>query len=107
MTPVSAAFPLAKLEDVRRRYRFVVLGYVVMLEHIHLLVRAGAGESVGSDADVLRLEGCVPERGLELSTRAARRSQQGVGETLLEPGTPAGCSACSAASLQSWAREMG
>jgi putative transposase len=26
------------LEEVRRRYRFVVLGYVVMPEHFHLLV---------------------------------------------------------------------
>jgi REP element-mobilizing transposase RayT len=26
------------LKNIRRRYRFVVLGYVVMPEHIHLLV---------------------------------------------------------------------
>jgi putative transposase len=26
------------LEDVRRRYRFAVLGYVIMPEHVHLLV---------------------------------------------------------------------
>jgi putative transposase len=29
---------LEVLEDVRRRYRFVVVGYVVMPEHIHLLL---------------------------------------------------------------------
>ena len=29
---------LTALEQVRRRYRFVVVGYVVMPEHIHLLV---------------------------------------------------------------------
>ncbi len=29
---------LALLEQVRRRYRFVVLGYVVMPEHVHMLV---------------------------------------------------------------------
>ena len=26
------------LEQTRQRYRFVVVGYVVMLEHVHLLV---------------------------------------------------------------------
>lgn len=26
------------LEEVRQRYRFVVVGYVVMPEHIHLLI---------------------------------------------------------------------
>ncbi len=29
---------LRVLEQVRRRYRFVVLGYVVMPEHVHLLM---------------------------------------------------------------------
>ena len=29
---------LGVLEQVRRRYRFVVLGYVIMPEHIHLLL---------------------------------------------------------------------
>src|ERR1035441_6400828 len=29
---------LTVLEQVRRRYRWVVLGYVVMPEHVHLLV---------------------------------------------------------------------
>jgi hypothetical protein len=29
---------LKTLEQTRRRYKFVVVGYVVMLEHIHLLI---------------------------------------------------------------------
>jgi putative transposase len=29
---------LSMLEQVRQRYRFVVVGYVVMPEHIHLLI---------------------------------------------------------------------
>lgn len=29
---------LATLEPTRQRYRFVVVGYVVMPEHIHLLI---------------------------------------------------------------------
>src|SRR5919198_3353487 len=34
----SAVGGRATLEAVRRQYRFVVLGYVVMPEHVHLLV---------------------------------------------------------------------
>jgi putative transposase len=30
---------LSILEETRQRYRFVVVGYVVMPEHIHLLIR--------------------------------------------------------------------
>jgi REP element-mobilizing transposase RayT len=30
---------LQVLERVRRRYRLVVLGYVVMPEHVHLLLK--------------------------------------------------------------------
>ncbi len=43
------------LERVRRRYFFAVAGYVVMPEHVHLLVRAGG--------PVIRLdqsESCAP-----------------------------------------------
>jgi putative transposase len=29
---------LQVLEEVRRKYRFVVVGYVVMPEHVHLLI---------------------------------------------------------------------
>ena len=37
-TPRRRDLFLAVLEQVRRRYRFVVAGYVVMPEHIHLLI---------------------------------------------------------------------
>ena len=33
------------LEQVRRRYQFVVVGYVVMPEHVHLLIRKPSGAS--------------------------------------------------------------
>jgi putative transposase len=37
-TPQSRNLFLEILESVRRRYRFVVVGYVVMPEHVHLLL---------------------------------------------------------------------
>lgn len=37
-TPQRRDLFLAVFEDVRRRYEFVVLGYVVMPEHFHLLI---------------------------------------------------------------------
>jgi putative transposase len=33
---------LSILEETRQRYRFVVVGYVVMPEHIHLLISDGS-----------------------------------------------------------------
>jgi putative transposase len=37
-TPRRRDLFLTVLEQVRRRYQFVVVGYVVMPEHIHLLI---------------------------------------------------------------------
>ena len=37
-TPKRRDLFLTVLEQVRQRYRFVVVGYVVMLDHIHLLI---------------------------------------------------------------------
>ena len=37
-TPRNRDLFLRVLEQVRRRYHFVVLGYVVMPEHVHLLI---------------------------------------------------------------------
>ncbi|HEY6770058.1 MAG TPA: hypothetical protein VI386_35405 [Candidatus Sulfotelmatobacter sp.] len=37
-TPRSRDCLLSILEQTRRRYRFVVVGYAVMPEHIHLLI---------------------------------------------------------------------
>jgi len=48
---------LVVLEQVRTRYRFVVLGYVVMPEHFHLLIsepQKGTGAEAG-----LRAPGAV------------------------------------------------
>jgi putative transposase len=43
------------LERVRRRYRFVVLGYVVMPEHIHLLVSEPQRETLSVAIQALKL----------------------------------------------------
>ena len=41
---------LTVLEQVRKRYQFVVVGYVVMPEHIHLLISEPQEESFDRDA---------------------------------------------------------
>jgi putative transposase len=42
------------LEQVRRRYRFVVLGYVVMPEHVHLLISEPERGNPGTVVQVLK-----------------------------------------------------
>ena len=43
------------LEHVRRRYRLVVLGYVVMPEHVHLLVSEPQRETLSTAIQALKL----------------------------------------------------
>ena len=43
---------LSVLEQTRRRYRFVVVGYVVMPEHVHLLITE---PEVGNPSTVLQV----------------------------------------------------
>src|SRR5580704_7682447 len=43
------------LERVRRRYRLVVLGYVVMPEHVHLLVSEPQRETLSTVIQALKL----------------------------------------------------
>ena len=45
---------LSVLEQVRRRYRFVVLGYVVMPEHVHMLIMEPERGTVASVMQVLK-----------------------------------------------------
>jgi REP-associated tyrosine transposase len=78
------------LERVRRRYRLVVLGYVVMPEHVHLLVNEPQRETLSIAVQALKL-GLV--RSLECSGGGAvagdPRSRKN-GETwgTLTSGTP-------------------
>jgi len=69
------------LERVRRRYRLVVLGYVVMPEHVHLLVTEPQRATLSTAIQALKL-GFV--RSLEGSGPAIPRSRKS-GETW---GTP-------------------
>ena len=46
---------LEALERVRRRYRFVVLGYVVMPEHVHLLVSEPQRDTLSTAIQALKL----------------------------------------------------
>jgi putative transposase len=78
------------LERVRRRYRLVVLGYVVMPEHVHLLVSEPQRETLSTAIQALKL-GVV--RSMQCSSgsmwRCAPRSRKN-GETWGTPvsGTP-------------------
>lgn len=84
---------LLSLERARRRYRLVVVGYVVMPEHVHLLVSEPQRETLSTAIQALKLSFV---RSLELSTGKASggvpRSRK-TGETLLQAqgrlwGTP-------------------
>ena len=46
---------LETLERTRRRYRFVVLGYVVMPEHVHLLVSEPQRDTLSTAIQALKL----------------------------------------------------
>ncbi len=46
---------LTVLEEVRRRYRWVVLGYVVMPEHVHLLVSEPQQRPLATAMQALKL----------------------------------------------------
>jgi putative transposase len=76
------------LDRVRRRYRFVVLGYVVMPEHVHLLVSESQRETLSTVIQALKL-GVV--RSMQCSSgsvlAAAPRSRESC-ETLGTPVRP-------------------
>jgi putative transposase len=46
-TPQSRDLFVEVMEQVRRRYRFVVVGYVIMPEHVHLLFGCASGRIGG------------------------------------------------------------
>jgi REP element-mobilizing transposase RayT len=54
-SPVRCDLLLKILERVRRRYRFVVLGYVVMPEHVHLLVSEPQRDTLSTVVQALKL----------------------------------------------------
>jgi putative transposase len=62
------------LEEVRRRYRFVVVGYVVMPEHIHLLI------SEPEQGDPSKVMQVLKQR---VARRLLRRNRTRVGQGML------------------------
>jgi putative transposase len=76
------------LDRVRSRYRFVVLGYVVMPEHVHLLVSEPQRETLSTAIQALKL-GFVRSIRCAGAVVAAPRSRK-TGETWGTPlsGTP-------------------
>ena len=75
---------LKVLDRVRRRYRFVVLGYVVMPEHVHLLVSEPQRETLSTAIQALKL-GVVRSMQCSGDSVTTPRSRK-TGETW---GTPA------------------
>jgi putative transposase len=71
------------LDQVRRRYRFVVLGYVVMPEHIHLLVSEPQRETLSIAIQALKL-GVVRTMRCASAVVTPPRSRK-TGETLGHP----------------------
>ena len=53
--PARCDLFLETLERVRRRYRLVVLGYVVMPEHVHLLVSEPQRDNLSTAVQALKL----------------------------------------------------
>src|SRR5438309_2143902 len=54
---------LAILEQTRQRYRFVVVGYIVMPEHVHLLLtepEVGSPSTVMQSSSSIRRGRCFP-----------------------------------------------
>lgn len=70
------------LERVRRRYRLVVLGYVVMPEHVHLLVSEPQRETISTVVQALKLGfvRSLHSHGEEFEKAAVPRSRKS-GET--------------------------
>ncbi len=71
---------LTILEQARRRYRFVVLGYVVMPEHFHLLI---SEPQEGDPSTVMQV---VKQRFAQRTLRRSRRKRSEYQSSLWEAG---------------------
>jgi len=76
-TPYRRNLILRVLEQARRRYRFVVIGYVVMPEHIHLLI---SESEVGDPSVVMKV---IKQR----SARVLRRRRPSSAQSQFWPDT--------------------
>jgi putative transposase len=86
------------LERVRRRYRLVILGYVVMPEHVHLLVSEPQRETLSTAIQALKL-GFVQRLKLADESGAAPPMSRKIGETW---GTPVCSSRGAAGPIRFW-----
>jgi putative transposase len=77
---------LTVLEQMRRRYQFVVVGYVVMPEHIHLLVSEPQEETPSTVMQALKIgfarRVIAEDRRLGMSTEATSRKAREVAHPL-------------------------
>jgi len=87
---------LQTLERVRRRYRIVILGYVVMPEHVHLLVSEPQRATLSTAIQALKL-GFLRSLEDAYGGTAVPRSRK-IGETWGTPWRPEGCPAPGTAS---------
>ena len=88
---------LSVLERVRSRYRFVVLGYVVMPEHVHLLVSEPQRETLSTVVQALKL-GFVRSlggSGVPMSRKTSETLRQAQGRLWGTPGSSSTSSRCS------------
>jgi putative transposase len=79
------------LERVRRRYRFVILGYVVMPEHVHLLVSEPQRDTLSTAIQALKL-GFVRSlecRGTGRAVPTSRKRSETWGTPVSNLGAPA------------------
>ena len=76
------------LERVRRRYRLVVLAYVVMPEHVHLLVNEPQRETVSTAIQALKLGFVRSLRQARGESLVAAPMSRNRGETWGTPGRP-------------------
>ena len=82
-TPTRRNLFLSTLEQVRRRYRFVVVGYVVMPEHFHLLI--GEPEKGNPSLVMQVLKQRVASKLLRTSRKRNQRAQNSLWDTTLKP----------------------
>jgi putative transposase len=73
------------LERVRRRYRLVVLGYVFMPEHVHLLVSEPQRETLSTVIQALKLGYVRSLNGLGSNLTPKSHEEDGTRGTLLIP----------------------
>ena len=79
--PIRRDIFLQALEHTRRHYRLVVLGYVVMPEHVHLLLSEPQRENLSTAIQALKLSFVRRLQGIDDSSVAGMPRSGKIGET--------------------------